>query len=70
MITLDQETLRKLQLTELEWYENSEEILLEGISFVGIADYEEYLTFKFGDCRELPPVEQRKVHPVSGIELI
>lgn len=52
------------------WYENSVEIKFEGISFAGIEDYEGYLTFKFGNYRELPPKEQRKVHPVSEIKLI
>ncbi len=55
---------------KVKWYENSSEIQFEGIPFIGIADYEEYLTFKFGDYRKLPPVEQRKVHPVSEIKLI
>ncbi len=52
------------------WYEDSAEIEFEGASFVGIKDYEGYLTFKFGEYRELPPEEQRKVHPVSDIKLI
>lgn len=51
------------------WYEQSAEISFEGVSFVGIENYDEYLTFKFGNYRELPPVEQRKVHPVTRLEL-
>ena len=55
---------------KVKWYKKSKKIPFEGIRFAGIADYEEYLTFKFGNYRELPPEEQRKVHPVSDIKLI
>jgi len=51
------------------WYENSKEILFEGVAFSGIVDYDSYLRFKFGDYMELPPEEKRKVHPVSEIKL-
>lgn len=52
------------------WYERSAETVFEGVSFSGIRDYDEYLRFKFGDYMELPPEEQRKVHPVSKINLL
>lgn len=52
-----------------DWYENSKEIEFEGITFQGIKDYDSYLKFKFGDYLELPPIEKRKVHPVSAIKL-
>lgn len=52
-----------------EWYEESEEIEFEGKKFCGIRKYDEYLTFKFGDYRRIPPKEQRKVHPVSRIQV-
>lgn len=51
------------------WYETKADILFEGEIFPGIADYDKYLTFKFGDYRSLPPVEKRKAHPVSKIKL-
>lgn len=51
------------------WYKKSAPIQFEGIEFVGIKDYDEYLSFKFGEYMELPPVEKRKVHPVSEIRL-
>ena len=51
-----------------EWYENSAEIMFEGSLFQGIRDYEAYLTFKFGDYHKLPPVEMRKVHPVTALK--
>lgn len=51
------------------WYENSAEIEFEGRLFQGIKDYDSYLTFKFGNYMELPPIETRKTHPVSKILL-
>ena len=52
------------------WYENSEDTVFEGKVFQGIKDYDSYLSFKFGDYMELPPVEKRKVHPVSKLQLL
>lgn len=51
------------------WYEDLEEIKFEGKKFWGIRDYDAYLKFKFGDYMKLPPMNQRKVHPVSKIEV-
>lgn len=51
------------------WYENSEDITFEGEKFSGIKDYDGYLTFKFGNWRELPPVDQRKQHKISRIKV-
>ena len=50
-----------------EWYEHSEKILFEDEMFWGIRDYDAYLSFKFGKYMELPPMEQRKVHPVTAL---
>lgn len=52
-----------------KWYEESEDIVFEGEIFQGIRDYQSYLRFKFGEYMELPPEEQRKVHPVSKIKI-
>ena len=52
------------------WYEKSADIGFEGVVFQGIKDYDSYLSFKFGEYMELPPVEKRKVHPVSELELM
>ena len=49
------------------WYETSADIIFEGTLFQGIKDYDSYLSFKFGKYMELPPTEQRKVHPVSAL---
>ncbi len=54
----------------IKWYEESAEIAFEGVLFCGIKDYKEYLSFKFGNYMELPPENQRKVHPVSKIKLL
>ena len=51
------------------WYENSADIAFEGKIFQGIKDYDSYLSFKFGNYMELPPVEKRKIHPVSRLQL-
>ena len=51
------------------WYETSADIQFEGVTFVGIKDYDSYLHFKFGDYMQLPPQNQRKVHPVSALKL-
>lgn len=51
-------------------YENSANIEFKGMEFSGIRDYDSYLNFKFGDYMKLPPEDKRKVHPVSGLELV
>lgn len=51
------------------WYENSTETMFEGKIFQGIKDYDSYLSFKFGEYMELPPLEKRKTHPVSVLKL-
>ena len=52
-----------------KWYKKSADYLFEGETFKGIAEADEYLSFKFGNYMELPPKEQRKVHPVSDLKL-
>jgi len=53
-----------------KWYENSNQYTFEGQIFQGIKEYDEYLSFKFGEYMKLPNIEERKVHPVSKLELI
>lgn len=53
-----------------KWYENSKTIEFESHFFYGIRDWHAYLEFKFGNYMTLPPENQRKVHPVSAIELL
>ena len=52
------------------WYEKSAPVVFEGETFQGIADYDSYLSFKFGNYHELPPEDQRKVHPVTALRLL
>ncbi|MBQ1316787.1 MAG: LicD family protein [Lachnospiraceae bacterium] len=47
------------------WYEERKTIRFEGIPFYAVARAEEYLSFKYGDFRTLPPPKERKIHPVS-----
>lgn len=41
----------------------------EGISLLGMRDYETYLSYKYGNYMELPPEGKRKIHPVSELFL-
>ena len=51
------------------WYEESIEIEFEGKMFYGIKDWDEYLTFKFGNYWILPEQEKRKTHPITKLKL-
>ena len=51
------------------WYRGGAEVSFEGFRFPGVNGADEYLRFKFGDYRTLPPPEGRKVPPVSDIRL-
>ena len=42
----------------------------EGVELMGMKDYDIYLEYKYGNYMELPPIEKRKVHPVSKISLL
>lgn len=53
----------------VEWYQHSVLYKFEGRKFLGIRDYDAYLSFKFGKYMEQPPKEERKVHPVSKIQI-
>lgn len=53
-----------------EWYEQSTDVIFEGHTFKGIKKYDDYLHFKFGNYMSLPPLEQRKTHPVSDLKLV
>ncbi|MCI8891503.1 MAG: LicD family protein [Eubacterium sp.] len=53
-----------------DWYLHSVDIFFEDIKLRGIRDYEAYLTFKFGNYKELPPESERKTHPVSRIRVL
>ncbi len=42
----------------------------EHAELMGMKDYETYLSYKYGNYMELPPMEKRKVHPVSKLKLL
>lgn len=53
-----------------QWYEHTVPVEFEGVQLHMIEGYKEYLPYKFGmDYMQLPPVEKRKVHPVSQLKL-
>jgi len=52
------------------WWEDLSDKVFEGYIFKGARDYDGYLSFKYGDYMTLPPVEKRKVHPVSKLKLV
>lgn len=53
-----------------KWYTELSPIEFEGYIFPGPKDYDEYLTFKFGNYHELPPIEQRQGHAATRYRLL
>lgn len=51
------------------WADETAEYVFEGTSFLGPKEYDDYMTFKFGDYMSLPPESERKTHPVSKLKL-
>lgn len=52
------------------WYEDTIDIPFCGVILKGARDYDEYLRFLYGEYMKLPPIEKRKCHPVSKIQLL
>lgn len=53
-----------------KWYMQVARYDFENITLTGAEEWNEYLTYKFGeDYMELPPEEERKAHPVSYLDL-
>jgi lipopolysaccharide cholinephosphotransferase len=52
-----------------KWSQKSADYLFEGVCLRGIAEYDEYLTFTFGDYMAIPPEAQRKTHQISKLKL-
>lgn len=50
-----------------KWYEETIDMKFENVILRGCRDYDEYLTFLYGDYMKLPPTKERKVHPVSKL---
>lgn len=53
-----------------EWYTELDLYQFEELRLPGAKDYDGYLKIKYGNYMELPPIEKRKVHPVSEIKLL
>ncbi len=53
-----------------EWYTQLCAYSFEEILLPGARDYDGYLRVKYGDYMALPPVEKRKIHPISRLKLI
>lgn len=51
------------------WYEELTEYEFEGHKLPGAADYDSYLTVKYGDYMKLPSTKSKKTHPVSKLTL-
>lgn len=54
---------------ERDWYTRLKKFPFENMLLPGAADYDGYLRVKYGNYMELPPIEKRKVHPISKLKL-
>lgn len=52
-----------------DWYDEYLELEFEGRSFQVMQQYKEYLSLKYGNYMELPPLEQRATHGISQLKL-
>lgn len=52
------------------WYKKYAQIEFEQKKFMVESSYEKWLRAEFGDYMKLPPIEKRKVHPVTKLKLI
>ncbi len=53
-----------------DWYRGYTQVKFENRKFMVQSSYKEWLVAEFGDYMQLPPVEKRKVHPVTQLKLI
>ncbi len=53
-----------------EWYTELSEYGFERLLLPGVKDYDGYLKVKYKNYMDLPPIEKRKVHPISELQLI
>ncbi len=53
-----------------ECFENVLPTEFEGVQLMGMKDFNTYLSYKYGNYMELPPIEKRKVHPISELKLL
>lgn len=50
------------EIVPIGWYGNGKRYVFEDTSFVGLENYESYLTRLYGDYMQLPPEDERTVH--------
>ncbi len=55
---------------ERKWYTHLAKYQFGELTLPGAYDYDEYLRTKYGNYMDLPPVEKRKIHPVSKLKLL
>ena len=55
---------------ERKWYTHLAKYQFGEMTLPGAYDYDGYLHTKYGNYMELPPVEKRKMHPVSKLKLL
>ncbi|WP_051533589.1 phosphorylcholine transferase LicD [Anaerovibrio sp. RM50] len=55
---------------ERRWYDDLAEYEFDKLKLPGAADYDGYLTVKYGNYMELPPENKRKIHPISKLTLL
>lgn len=55
---------------ERKWYTQLRAYQFEDMTLPGAEDYDGYLQVKYGNYMEMPPVEKRKIHPISRLELL
>lgn len=52
------------------WFEDVIPTEFEGVQLMGMKNYHDYLSYKYGNYMELPSLEKRKTHPVSQLKLL
>lgn len=55
---------------ERKWYTDLARYQFDDMELPGARDYDGYLQVKYGDYMKMPPVEKRKVHPISKLKLL
>lgn len=55
---------------ERRWYTQLTKYQFDEMILPGARDYDGYLKVKYGNYMELPPIEKRKVHPISKLKML
>lgn len=55
---------------ERRWYTQLTKYQFDEMILPGARDYDGYLKIKYGNYMELPPIEKRRVHPISKLKLL